>query len=236
MPSLKVLVVLAVVLSAPMLQAGDDGAAQLGKNFVDCARGVESCNLLLLTAEQAATVASIKAQRLTSAAADIQRITPPWEAEADAAWHKELERESKRADRRRTGKAYPPKKGFLTQIIIGLGEGALAINANNAAHPRPVPVAIRAGSVQPAPVDCFGGFTCNYGEKCVKPAGSYAMNGICVQPIDEFGHKIVPLGAASTGLDVVQGCGLAFGDCESGFECTKQPGQMVGLCTKPGQP
>lgn len=79
---------------------------------------------------------------------------------------------------------------------------------------------------------CYSDYECGYGNVCVKPEGSYSLSGTCITPVDEFGNKNygAPMGQ-EFGPHEIQGCSWNT-DCEFGFKCLKEAGQLEGICVK----
>lgn len=73
---------------------------------------------------------------------------------------------------------------------------------------------------------CTNDIDCNVGSKCVKPSGSWSVNGVCVAP---------PLGAPYTPPSFqphrVSGCQFNT-DCPTGSMCYVEQGQLYGVCAK----
>lgn len=79
---------------------------------------------------------------------------------------------------------------------------------------------------------CYSDYQCGFGNVCVKPEGSYSSTGVCISPVDEFGNK--DYGARmeqEVGPREVEGCSWNT-DCEIGFKCLKEAGQLEGICVK----
>lgn len=80
---------------------------------------------------------------------------------------------------------------------------------------------------------CNSDYDCGYGKSCVKPEGSYKLKGVCVQPVNEYGQKETPSNwGGSYGAQETAGCSFNT-DCDIGFKCVKQRGDLEGLCVKP---
>lgn len=79
---------------------------------------------------------------------------------------------------------------------------------------------------------CYSDYQCGYGNVCVKPEGSYSLQGVCITPVDEFGNKDygVPMNQEFGPRDI-EGCSWNT-DCEIGFKCLKEAGQLEGICVK----
>lgn len=81
---------------------------------------------------------------------------------------------------------------------------------------------------------CRTDYDCGYGNKCIKPAGSYSLTGSCVTPTNEYGQRdynsYKGWGNNSQPREV-SSCQFNT-DCTFGFKCMKEAGQMYGLCTK----
>lgn len=81
---------------------------------------------------------------------------------------------------------------------------------------------------------CYNDYSCGYGRRCVKPAGSYSYEGTCVTIVDSYGNRDYDADrnwGRSTQPREVDGCQFNT-DCEIGFKCLKEAGQMYGLCFK----
>jgi hypothetical protein len=83
-------------------------------------------------------------------------------------------------------------------------------------------------------IACTNDYECGYGNRCVKPSGSYSYTGSCVTLIDKYGNK--DYGADSTwgssyGLKTVDGCQWSS-ECYYGYKCMKESGQVYGMCMK----
>lgn len=79
---------------------------------------------------------------------------------------------------------------------------------------------------------CYSDYQCGFGRVCVKPENSFSMDGICVTPVDEFGNK--DYGARmeqEIGPREIEGCSWNT-DCDIGFKCLKEAGQLEGVCVK----
>ncbi|MDO9181311.1 MAG: hypothetical protein Q7U04_02830 [Bacteriovorax sp.] len=84
-------------------------------------------------------------------------------------------------------------------------------------------------------LSCNSDYDCGYGNKCVKPAGSYSYSGSCVTPTDEYGQLDYNSSyngwGSGYGAKEVTSCQFNT-DCGIGFKCLKEAGQIYGLCTK----
>jgi hypothetical protein len=96
---------------------------------------------------------------------------------------------------------------FLIGILIGLTGLAIVLAASKA----------RA---------CTNDFQCGLGGECVRPEGSYSMQGMCVRPDNGYGTPSV-----SPTPHVQSGCSWNT-DCPIGSQCVKAGGALVGLCVR----
>lgn len=80
------------------------------------------------------------------------------------------------------------------------------------------------------PSGCTSDFDCGFGNQCVKPSGSFGK-GRCVTPVNEFGTKTYEVPTPSVGPREIPSCQLTT-DCPIGFTCSKQTGELYGLCVK----
>lgn len=82
---------------------------------------------------------------------------------------------------------------------------------------------------------CYSDYDCGYGNRCVKPAGSYSLSGSCVTITDQYGNKDYNAdknwGRGGYGAKTVDSCQWNT-DCNIGFKCMKEAGQLYGLCVK----
>jgi hypothetical protein len=68
--------------------------------------------------------------------------------------------------------------------------------------------------------ECNSDCQCGHGNQCVKPAGSMRSKGVCVQPVDDFGTKVLTLPSGWRPHEV-PGC-TGWLDCSIGFRCEKK--------------
>ena len=82
---------------------------------------------------------------------------------------------------------------------------------------------------------CNSDYDCGYGNKCVKPEGTYSYLGSCVTPTNEYGQRDYNSSyngwGSNSGPAVVSSCQFNT-DCGIGFRCMKEAGQIYGLCSK----
>lgn len=81
---------------------------------------------------------------------------------------------------------------------------------------------------------CYNDYQCGFGNVCVKPSGSYSATGVCITPVDKFGNKDTlgnGLQRQEIGPREIEGCSWNT-DCEIGFKCLKEVGQLEGICVK----
>ena len=88
-----------------------------------------------------------------------------------------------------------------------------------------------ANSAHPCQTD----YDCGYGNKCVKPSGSYSLEGNCVVMTNQFGQQDYKASYQGWGSGnqpaQVRSCQFNT-DCGVGFRCFKEDGQIYGLCSK----
>lgn len=81
---------------------------------------------------------------------------------------------------------------------------------------------------------CRTDYDCGYGNRCIKPEGSYSLYGSCVTPTDKYGNKDYnsnnSWGKGSQPREV-DSCSFNS-DCGFGYRCMKESGQLYGLCIK----
>lgn len=78
---------------------------------------------------------------------------------------------------------------------------------------------------------CYSDYDCGYGNKCVKPSGSVAVDGICVTPSNEYGQARPDYGSQAGSPNTVNGCSYDI-DCGIRFSCVKRSGELRGICVK----
>jgi hypothetical protein len=78
---------------------------------------------------------------------------------------------------------------------------------------------------------CTNDFQCGFGNKCVKPSGSYSMNGICVTPTDNYGNRDYSRSQSGYKPHEISGCKFNT-DCNIGYSCVKRSGDIEGICVK----
>jgi hypothetical protein len=78
---------------------------------------------------------------------------------------------------------------------------------------------------------CTSDMQCSPGNKCVKSAGSYSMDGVCVTPTDKYGNRTYYSGPSSYGPHRISGCKFNT-DCNIGYSCFKRVGEIEGICVK----
>lgn len=81
---------------------------------------------------------------------------------------------------------------------------------------------------------CRTDYDCGYGNKCVKPDGSYSLTGTCVVPSNEYGQRDYSNSYNNWGNGQptnVSSCQFNS-DCGYGFKCLKESGQIYGLCSR----
>lgn len=82
---------------------------------------------------------------------------------------------------------------------------------------------------------CFSDFECGYGNRCVKPSGSINMNGVCIEPTNNYGVRDYSSSYNTYGRNVgpqeIDGCSFDL-DCPIGFSCLKRSGELQGICIK----
>jgi hypothetical protein len=78
---------------------------------------------------------------------------------------------------------------------------------------------------------CTSDIECGIGNVCVKAQGSYSINGICAHPTDEYGNSQPITPDSSDGPHEVNSCEFNT-DCDVGYSCMKQAGQIDGICMK----
>lgn len=77
---------------------------------------------------------------------------------------------------------------------------------------------------------CYSDFDCGYGNSCIKPAGSYGAEGVCARQNDAYGNRTYNNNQQNT-VHEVQSCSFNT-DCEFGYKCYKQFGQVNGVCAR----
>jgi len=78
---------------------------------------------------------------------------------------------------------------------------------------------------------CVNDFSCTYGQKCVKPEGSYAVEGICVTPVDKYSNQdFKPIVQQTRPIEVSR-CSFDT-ECSVGESCIKKGYDLYGICAK----
>lgn len=83
-------------------------------------------------------------------------------------------------------------------------------------------------------IACNSDYDCGYGNKCIKPQGSYSLTGTCVSPTDQYGNKDYNSNRTwgkSYGPKAISSCRFST-DCEYGYKCLIESGELYGLCVK----
>lgn len=78
---------------------------------------------------------------------------------------------------------------------------------------------------------CYNDFQCTYGQKCVKPEGSYSLQGLCVIPVDSAGFQDYTPKPIANQPQEVSRCSFNT-DCSLGDSCIKRAGELYGICVK----
>ena len=78
---------------------------------------------------------------------------------------------------------------------------------------------------------CTNDFQCGFGKKCVKPEGSYSLEGICVTPTDQFGNQDYSPRTPQAHPTEVKRCSFST-DCSLGESCVKKDYDLYGICVK----
>lgn len=80
---------------------------------------------------------------------------------------------------------------------------------------------------------CYSDTDCGVGNVCVKPQDSYSISGTCITPVDEHGNQDFDIQFEEEGIGPreVQGCSFNT-DCDVGFKCMKEAGQLDGICVQ----
>jgi hypothetical protein len=80
---------------------------------------------------------------------------------------------------------------------------------------------------------CRNDLDCGFGNKCVKPAGDFSLQGTCVTQVNQFGAPdparfAQPISGTTT---TIESCSFDT-DCGLGAHCMKRVGQIYGMCVK----
>jgi hypothetical protein len=78
---------------------------------------------------------------------------------------------------------------------------------------------------------CINDADCDYGDICIKPSGSVNIEGTCATPTDQFGNPQNVIPTPSAQPHEVSSCQFDM-DCDIGFACIKQAGDIDGICMK----
>jgi hypothetical protein len=182
------------------------------RNFAACAHMEPICDAAQLTFQQIITLEQIRTER---------RAVAAHEADARSARRKQ--------QMKRFGRGLLFFVGELAKAYIEI-ETEVALGEANA--PEPVIISTRRQSPPPtAVVECQTNQQCGYGKKCILPEGSIRLNGICIQPVDDFGQTLVQPQPVTVAPERQKGCVFDL-DCKIGFVCIKQNTDLEGLCIK----
>lgn len=81
-----------------------------------------------------------------------------------------------------------------------------------------------------APAGCQLDYDCGYGNRCVKPSGTFGR-GQWMTPVNEYGIRTFDFPSPSVGPREVSSCRFTA-DCPIDFTCDKSAGGLNGLCVK----
>jgi hypothetical protein len=76
---------------------------------------------------------------------------------------------------------------------------------------------------------CHYSADCDPGQACVKPRGSYSLEGVCVTKTNEYGTPIYTQPRYQP--EEVKSCSYKT-DCQIGYDCVKRNNEIYGLCIK----
>lgn len=88
---------------------------------------------------------------------------------------------------------------------------------------------IFSGSI--ANAGCINDFSCDFGEKCLKPEGGVSVEGICAKVVNKFGGQDFNYQKTTDWSAKVKACQSQF-DCQFGESCLKKNHEIKGVCVK----
>ncbi|MFO0679994.1 MAG: hypothetical protein U0169_25965 [Polyangiaceae bacterium] len=136
------------------------------------------------------------------------------------------------AEVRRDEEREAEERRAVAAMLRGVSAGLAAGAARTRSSVEPtLPMTYSASTeADPRIVVCSSDFACPYGQKCIK--SQFSFEGVCVQPVDESGMRVItPPASSSIGLGQEGECSFTV-ECRLGFRCVKLGTDLRGHCLK----